>query len=114
MNNLGSLSLVVHIVIIVVNEIKKLSKKRLISLFIILVILMSVSISATLAIKSSLEGESNISYFANLLYRCKSFETGSGGNKVVLRIDDIQAFAWKEISRISCSFFIIKAHKLLY
>jgi peptidoglycan/xylan/chitin deacetylase (PgdA/CDA1 family) len=77
---------------------KKFFWTRIISSSILLFIFILASWSAGIAIKDSLSDDSNISYVFNLLNPCKPFKNDSKENKVVLRIDDIQAFAWQDIS----------------
>lgn len=73
-------------------------KRSLLTIFIVLSVFGFTSFNAALAIKASLNEDSNIDYIVNLLYQCEPFQTNDSENMIILRIDDIQAFAWRDIS----------------
>ncbi len=77
---------------------KKVDKKRLASFFIGLSVFTLASISASFTIKNSLGEDSNLNYLALLFHRCEPLNYFKKEKNIILRIDDIQAFAWRDIS----------------
>ena len=88
----GGLSMLFHLVVILIKQ----KKKRLVSVLIILVIFGIIGKQMLASTKTYLGKDSNINYAARLLERCEPIKIVSGKNQVVLRVDDIQAFTWRE------------------
>ena len=92
MTPVGGLSMVIHLFIISLYN----KKKALVSLAIILVVWGILTNSALHSVKALLGNDSNIHNILDRLERCEPIQTLSNENKVVLRVDDVQAFAWRE------------------
>lgn len=91
----GGISLLVHIAIILVKWIRENTR----SAFIITTIFTVIFTGAGFSIANSFSSGSNIELISDLLHRCERIERQLDGSQlVVLRIDDVQAFAWHDIS----------------
>jgi hypothetical protein len=77
---------------------KKSIKKGIGSFITLLFVFSLVFSNGAVAVKKSFSYHSNINYILDLLYPCESFKTDPKENKVILRIDDIQAFYWRDLS----------------
>jgi len=92
MTPVGGLSMVVHLLIISLYN----KKKALLSLAAILVVWGVLTNTVLHSVKALLGEDSNIHYLMDRLEQCKPLETTEHKNKIVLRVDDVQAFAWRE------------------
>lgn len=92
MTPVGGLSMVIHLFIISLYN----KKKALMSLAIVLVVWGILTNSVLHSVKALLGDDSNIHYIFDWLEQCEPIQTPSNVNRVVLRVDDIQAFAWRE------------------
>lgn len=71
---------------------------RLSSLLIILIVSALILSSGFLALRSCLDEDANAYYIADLLHTCKPIKIRFSGRTVILRLDDVQALAWRDIS----------------
>ena len=92
MTPVGGLLMVVHLLIISLHN----KKKALLSLAVILVVWGVLTNTVLHSVKALLGEGSNIHYLMDRLEQCKPLETTENKNKIVLRVDDVQAFAWRE------------------
>lgn len=95
MRPFGGIVLTVHLIIIVIKWVKT---NPLPTLIITLVFLL-VFVGAGASITQSFSGSSNVDFIADLFYQCKPIENASNSKDVViLRLDDVQAYTWANIS----------------
>jgi predicted deacetylase len=74
-------------------------QKRLVSILIFSVVVFIVAYSAEKLVVNALEGETNFDLVEFALNPCEPIEMEITDKMVVLRIDDIQGYAWAEISQ---------------
>lgn len=68
--------------------------KQTLAFFAILIIF-SIIVKETFASLDSLvSGETNLELISNQFFPCKKFETKENKNKIIIRMDDVQAYAW--------------------
>lgn len=92
MTPFGGLSMLIHLLILSLQH----KRKVLFSLVIILAVWGVLTVGTLHSIKALLGENSNIYYLLDRFEQCEPIQTSDGENKVVLRVDDIQAFAWRE------------------
>lgn len=72
--------------------------KRILSITILFMVCGSVLVFAVFLVRSAVAGETNIDLLTPLFYPCEEIVGTKSGRMVVVRIDDVQAHAWEEIS----------------
>lgn len=98
MNVVGGFYSIIHFIIIVVrNTIKLFSMNKLLSYVTIRLVVLLVLFSAYSMASGALEESPNMSFYSRLFYSCDQIDQPVKENKIVLRVDDIQAFAWRDI-----------------
>jgi hypothetical protein len=98
MTPFGGISLIVHIMI---NTYCKLAKKKFLEVmpFVIIIGLTLLFFrSVKSSISRSIEADNNLAYVKEIVYPCKSIIQDNSEKKIILRVDDIQAYSFRESS----------------
>ena len=93
----GSISLLVHLLINTYYNIIKNTRSGLF-LAVIFIVVTIVIMNGRAAVTNSFLKDNNIQIVKEMTYKCKPVEAYSD-KKIILRLDDIQAFAYSEISQ---------------
>jgi len=97
---IGGFYSLIHIIIIVVNKTTKFIKMhKILSYVIIRIIVLLILFSVYSLASSAMEGSPNFSFCAKFFNQCKPTEQPINKNKIILRIDDIQAFIWTDVQK---------------
>ena len=91
------LTVIFHLIIIFIYK----RRKVLVSFAIALIVFGIIGLNLSFSVKGLFGKDSNIRLAANLpeyLRQCKPFETNIGEKNIILRVDDIQASAWREVT----------------
>jgi len=109
MQPVGGLTLLVNLLIIILGSIKKkisrvihikikIKLPRYLPYFIIAFSVIAASWGLIFFLNSSFRGDSNFYKIYEVYYKCEPFEQTQSDRIVVIRIDDVQAYAWNEAS----------------
>lgn len=91
------LSMLFHLAVILIHQ----RRKVLLSLIIILVVFGIIGSTFFSSIKRTLKNKPDSDYLASSAFDskpCQAFETKVSEKNIILRFDDVQAYAWREIS----------------
>jgi hypothetical protein len=108
----GSISLMVHLLINTYYNIIKKYPIRALSCIVIFSVIAFVIINGRAAVTNSLK-DNNAKILGEMTYKCQPVKEDYSDKKIILRLDDIQAFAYSEISEMMISDSISHNMKLV-
>ncbi len=106
----GGISFLVHFIILLVKWITKHPKSAITTLLVMVV----VTFGAFFSIKHGIKNSPNITILQNTFYSCENTAMASNNHKntIIVRLDDIQAFAWRDTSMKMINYIIDKDLKV--
>lgn len=94
----GGFYSLIHLTIIVVNKTTKfIMINKILSYVIVRAVALVILFSVYTLASGAVDDSPNVSLYTKLFNNCEAFEQTMKENKIILRIDDIQAFAWADI-----------------
>jgi hypothetical protein len=108
----GSLSLFIHLLINTYHNVIKKYPIRAFSCMVVLVVASIIIINGRAAVTNSLK-DNNGKILGEMTYKCKPVKEAYSDKKIILRLDDIQAFAYSEISQMMIEDSISRKMKLV-
>jgi hypothetical protein len=76
----------------------EISSVSVLAVFIIFIIFMIVASISSYMMFYALKKENNVKIVQEVVHKCKPFTTVNSDKKIILRLDDVQSYAWSDVS----------------